>query len=66
MSDGKAGGVEDGYFLEVQSYWPPRVVQRIFLFRSWAVVRGLWTEGSRGVAMGWVSVGEWEKKELFD
>ena len=49
--------------MSVQSYCPPRVVQRIFLLRSWEIVRGLWIAGSRGVAIVEGSVGEKEKKE---
>lgn len=63
MSGGKGGGAVEGYFFSVQLYWLPRVVQRIFLLRSWGVVRGLWMVGSRGVATGAVEVGECEKKD---
>lgn len=56
MSDGKGGGVDGGYCFAVQSYCPPRVVQRIFLSRSCGTVRGLWTVGSRGVAIGVVEL----------
>jgi len=52
-----------GYFFAVQSYWPPRVVQRNFLLRIWDAVSGLWIVGSRGVAMGVGEVGGREKKE---
>lgn len=63
MSDGKGGGGEGGYCFAVQSYWPPRVVQRIFLLRSCATARGLWTEESRGVAIGIVEVGACVKND---
>lgn len=52
MSSGKGGGGLSGYLFAVQLYWPPNVVQRIFLLRSWAIESGLWTVGSSGVAIG--------------
>jgi hypothetical protein len=64
MSDGKAGGVVGGYCFKVQSYCPPKVVQRIFLFRSCGTVRGLWTAGSRGAAILVEEVGACVKNEV--
>lgn len=63
MSEGKGGGGVEGYCFAVQSYCPPRVVQRIFLLRSCGPVRGLWTDGSRGVAIGFVEVGDCVKND---
>ena len=55
-----------GYFFAVQSYWPPRVVQRNFLVRSWEMESGLWMEWERGVAMGVGECGGREKNEEGD
>lgn len=67
MSAGKGGGgVSSGYFFSVQSYWPPRVVQRIFLFRRDGAVRGLWMEGSSGVARVVGLVGGWVKNDVWE
>lgn len=63
MSDGKGGGVDGGYCFAVQSYCPPSVVQRIFLLRSCGAVRGLWTDGSSGLAIGVLEVGACVKKD---
>lgn len=64
MSDGKGGGVDGGYRFAVQSYCPPKVVQRIFLLRSCGTVRGLWIDGSRGVAIGVVEAGACVKRDV--
>ena len=48
ISSGKTGGGVDGYAFAVQSYCPPRVIQRNFLFITCVILSGLWTAGLIG------------------